>query len=175
MDEVDSHDIWQQILRLKILDTDSDSPSVIGNSAKQAEIAPDDELNLDDDDIATLAAAIGKFDIEDGMGTEGAKPKPKRGRPKKRVIQRSEYAYEGLSYMSSPLNGFQKLESQRPWYQLTDATRPIPIPILMCTRYEQRLARSLSISHIEQIWCNMANTMRNFCAHCAMITSDRGR
>jgi hypothetical protein len=89
IDDVDSCDIWQQILRLKILDTDSENSSVIGSSGTSAEIAA--ALNLDDDDIATLAAAIDKFEIVDSRSTEDIKPKPKRGRPKKRVVQRREY------------------------------------------------------------------------------------
>ncbi|KAG1743531.1 hypothetical protein EDD22DRAFT_851488 [Suillus occidentalis] len=88
MDEIDSSDIWQQILRLNILDTDSENSSVIGSSGKPAEIAADDVLNLNDDDIATLAAAIDKVEIVDTRGSMDIKPKPKRGRPKKRVIQR---------------------------------------------------------------------------------------
>ncbi|KAG1724497.1 hypothetical protein EDD22DRAFT_853810, partial [Suillus occidentalis] len=90
MDEIDSSDIWQQILRLNILDTDSENSSVIGSSGKPAEIAADDVLNLNDDDIATLAAAIDKVEIVDTRGSMDIKPKRKRGRPKKRVIQRGK-------------------------------------------------------------------------------------
>jgi hypothetical protein len=127
MDEIDPSDIWQQILRLNILDTDSENSSVIGSSGKPAEIAADYVLNLNDDDIATLAAAIDKVEIVDTRGSMDIKPKRKRGRPKKRVIQRCEYTFKSPSHTSSSF-----CEQARSWYPrlcLTIALRQIPIPI----------------------------------------------
>jgi hypothetical protein len=151
IDDVDSCDIWQQILWLKILYTDSENSSVIGSSGTSGEIAA--VLNLDDNDIATLAAAIDKFEIVNSRSTEDIKPKPKQGRPKKQVVvvQCHKYTIWSTAYTSSW--SCQQVVGWYPWLCLTNALRPVPIPISMWMRlWSMQLSIwSLSISCITQM------------------------
>ncbi|KAG2045531.1 hypothetical protein BDR06DRAFT_978145, partial [Suillus hirtellus] len=85
MDEEVSVDILQQILQLKILDWDPQGSKILDTNVEIAESSCEDGLNPNEI-IEALAKDIDTLQIVDEVNIE--KKKPKRGRPKKRVVQR---------------------------------------------------------------------------------------
>lgn len=87
MDDEDSLNILQQIRKLNILDPDPHGSTILGTSNKSASMfGSNDSVN-----IKALFAAVEKCKIVDEGTDEFEKQKPKRGRPRKRVVQRREY------------------------------------------------------------------------------------
>ncbi|KAG2352385.1 hypothetical protein BDR07DRAFT_1498423 [Suillus spraguei] len=85
MDEEDYVDILQEILESKILDWDPHSAKISGSGDQAGEVVCQDAVNTGTN-IAALSTAIEQCNIQGDVRDEVKKEKPKRGRPKKRVV-----------------------------------------------------------------------------------------
>lgn len=94
MDEDDSLELLQQILKLNILDVDPHGSSTSATGRDTAE-SPSRNLsnNNGSDNCGALSAAIDACDIAEGWNDEVETKKPKRGRPRKRVVNSREFIY----------------------------------------------------------------------------------
>jgi hypothetical protein len=89
MDDEDSLNILQQIFRLNILDSDPHRPTILeaGSHSNQSASMVRTKDNIDD---RALFAAIVKYKTIDKGKDDSNTQKPKRGRPRKRVVHHGE-------------------------------------------------------------------------------------
>ncbi|KAG2129259.1 uncharacterized protein EDB93DRAFT_1108727 [Suillus bovinus] len=97
MDEDDSLELLQQILKLNILDVDPHGSSTSATGRDTAE-SPSRNLsnNNGSDNCGALSAAIDACDIAEGWNDEVETKKPKRGRPRKRVVNSRKKQHPSL-------------------------------------------------------------------------------
>ncbi|KAG2063554.1 hypothetical protein BDR04DRAFT_1163563 [Suillus decipiens] len=86
MDEEDYVNILQEILESKILDWDPHGSKISGSGDQTGEDVCENPANTGTN-IAALSTAIEKCNIQGEARDDVKKQKPKRGRPKKRVVQ----------------------------------------------------------------------------------------
>jgi hypothetical protein len=93
IEEDDSMDILQEILQSKILDWDPQHSKIMEIDICKDNNKLQDAWNTDDDDDGGLSVAITNCKIVDGKCPQIETSKRRRGRPRKRAIQRRAYIY----------------------------------------------------------------------------------
>jgi hypothetical protein len=102
MDGPDISDIELEIMKSKILDWDPQRWRIVGTIGYKPEHTLEDGWNTDDD-LQGLSAAIDNCKIVESSRNHVETTKGRRGRPKKRVVQRRGYIYLTLIYMDMTL------------------------------------------------------------------------
>jgi hypothetical protein len=98
MEDHDVSDIQLEITKSKILDWDPQGSRIIGTLGYSPEHTLEDGWNTDDN-LGGLSAAINNCKIADSGKDHVESNKARRGRPKKRVVQRRRYISFTPMYM----------------------------------------------------------------------------
>ncbi|KAG2107612.1 hypothetical protein DEU56DRAFT_920562 [Suillus clintonianus] len=147
MDEHYISDIQLEIMKSKILDWDPQHSRITGTIGYIPEITLEDGWNTDDD-LGGLSAAIDNCKIVESSGNHVEATKGRRGRPKKRVVQRRGKQMPGVASAQEDTSTIDTVQNVSGKRVIRATTSPVPdhipaqVDVVYCVPIDEMISNT---------------------------------